>query len=189
LLTIKYIVQEDTERRAFAYLAGETQRHLKRLCAVRRLPDIGVSEAQLDAEIARIHSLLRRPGWKNAAEALVAVSRKQRLAEWFRAYDGPSNRAELARRVGQTKEYNILYRKWADGAHVLDVLRQVSPGPGQSIVFRRIRETDELSNVVGFAVNISIEATRAILRHYRPEEEPAFDGWYRESVSPQYRRF
>jgi Family of unknown function (DUF5677) len=191
LLTIEFILQADTERRAFAYLARHTQSevgHLWRLGGQH--DDLRVPPGQIEANLRSFQRRLERPGWKDANAALLALGKHRRLVNWYSAYGGPKSTAQLAAKVGRTKDYNVLYGVWSGvvhaGAELEDLLKE---GKNGEVLIRRLRHPDGFNQVVSFAVDFAVTATRRVLVFYRPAEEKVWAKWYRDEIRERARSF
>jgi hypothetical protein len=192
LLTIEYIIKTDTEKRAFAYLARQTQGEIDNLWRIGgQYDDLGASPEQIEANVRSCHRRLHRAGWKQAHEALLALGKNKRLVDWYRVYGGPGNRAQLADAVGRMKEYNVLYRSWSEVTHASADMENVlkKKGTGDVIMIRRLRHPDGFNQVVSFAIDFAVNATGVVLRFYRPEEEKVWARWYWNEIRDRARRF
>lgn len=197
LLAVEYMLKADTKRRAFAYLAGQTQREIAKHWTLRsKYTDLGVPVEQIDHNLATFQRRLERPGWRDANDDLMrrAQRRFQKSGrfvpvEWFSFDGGPNNLADLAARLGRSKEYDVLYREWSGVVHGSDLEDHVKRGPGETMIVRRLRLPLEFNSVVSFGVHFALDATKAILFFYRSGEEPGFWEWYRREISGPLGRF
>jgi hypothetical protein len=188
LVSIEYMLKDNTERRAYAYLAGWAQRETAKCRALRKYAQAIEKAAELDERIATLERQLGHPGWKEASDALKGLKKQHVKPEWYKLYSGPANLADLAAQVGYAAEYDVLYREWSGPTHASDLSRQIITGRG-TIAFRRLRDPEMFNKVISFAVNFAVKGTRAVLLHYRPEEERAWAAWYVREVRDPLRRF
>ncbi len=197
LLTIEYIVEADTERRAYAWLAAQAQREIVKLWTVRsRHPDLDARPERTDEHLVTLQRRLERPGWKEANDRLLsAAARRMRRrgrfhpVEWFMLGDGPMSRAELATRLKRAKEYDVLYRQWSGVVHGNDLEDNLVKGPGQQVVVRRLRLPANFGIVVSLAVTMTYDAISRVLLFYRPGEELSLRAWYVRELQGPLRRF
>jgi hypothetical protein len=189
VLTIEYILKDDTERRAFAYLTAWAQTQMAKYRAVKKHIHLGAKAEEIDERIAVLQGQVGHPGWMEASAALKDLKRmKGRRPPWYGLYGGPSNLAELAEDVGHLDEYDVLYREWSGPTHACDLGRQVITRPG-TITFRRLRAPEEFNGVLSYAVNFAVRGSRMVLLYYRPGEERAWKEWYNREVRGSYARF
>ncbi len=188
LVSIEYMLKADTERRAYAYLAGWAQREVAKCRGLKKYATLVEKAEELDERIATLERQLGHPGWKEASDALRALKRQRVKPEWYKLDGGPANLADLAQRVGFLAEYDVLYRDWSGPTHASDLSRQIITGRG-TVALRRLRDPEMFNKVISFAVNFAVKGTRAVLLHYRPEEERAWAAWYVREVRDAYLRF
>ena len=183
------MLKDDTERRAFAYLAAWAQTQMAKYRAVKKHTHlVGAKAGEIHERIAVLERQVGHPGWMEASVALKTLKRtKGRTPAWYSLYGGPSNLAELAEHLGHLDEYDVLYREWSGPTHASDLGRQIITGPS-TVALRRLRDTETFNGTVSFAVNFAVRGTRAVLLYYRPAEEPAWREWYKREVRDPYAR-
>jgi len=142
----------------------------------------------VERNIANLEARLVKTPWFDVDAARQVLHRNK--GPWYSLGTGtPSNLAELADRLGRSYYYDVLYRDYSGAVHAADTSRQViAHAPGQ-IQIRRLRDTDELHNIVSIAVDLALGAIKRVLLTFRPQEEQAYALWYRRDVSPAYARF
>jgi hypothetical protein len=200
LLQLEWILEDDTLRRAHAYLTAYLQKRLRRMRAFdpttqegRELQrtkecDVHGRDAPLPVipdiaeRIERRMKVLQKPYYKEADAALRAAKRRSR--RWFGVYDGPRNYEELAERLGRGYEYWLLYGGWSATAHGEDAVRHTLPGPSVTA----FRDPGDLHIVANLAVAFTCDATKRMLEFYRPEDLGGFNNWFKENVQPGYHR-
>lgn len=190
VLTIEYMLKDDTERRAFAYLTAWAQTQMAKYRAVKKHTRLGAKAEEIDERIAVLQRQLGHPGWMEASVALRDLKKrmKGRRPAWYSLYGGPSNLAELAEHLEHLDEYDVLYREWSGPTHASDLGRQIITGPS-TIAFRRLRDPESFNEVMSLAVNFAVRGSRIVLLHYRPAEEPAWRECYNREIRGPYARF
>ncbi len=69
------MIDADTQRRAFAYLAAQAQREIAALCTVtKKYPDL-VEAKHVAENMMTFQDRLDRPGWREANEELLRLAR------------------------------------------------------------------------------------------------------------------
>ena len=209
LLTIEYIVETDTVRRAYAYLVAGIHRRLasyyamdpntregkhrkERITADKYVGDVRIPDIPgIEAGIANLEGILQKPGWREAdVEYGELKKRLGRRPSWYQLYGGPQNLERLATHVGGPACYDILYREWSEMTHVEGSIYQLfMTGEEVEPVMRRVRDPSEFDTVVALAVTFALRATRLILGFFRAEELPAFGSWYVREVRETFLRF
>ncbi len=209
LLTIEYITEADTMRRAHAYLVTDIYRRLATIRAMdpntaegkrareRMAADAYTGSTQLvsiedsEAAIKIIETTLQKPHWKEASVEYQMLKRSlKRRPVWHQLYGGPKSVEKLATYLNRPAHYDILYRPWSETAHASDTIyRKLTAERAGEAAVRRLRDTAEFHNTVGLAVTFALRATRRILSHYRPQEIPAFTQWYVREVREAFARF
>jgi len=208
LLSLLWTAAEDSERRGAAYVVTEIHRritHINRYDpstdagrrfqeALREREDVGVPLPPLqlpdpEKERAELRAVLGQEHLAAAAAEYERVKAKAgRVRYFFALWDGPTSWELLAKRVGMSSFYEILYRHWSATAHAEDLRRQLTH-VGQEPAVRRLRAGEDLIQAYAFGINIGLDAIQALLRRYRPEEMSGpYWAWYRERVSGPYTR-
>jgi hypothetical protein len=204
LLAIEYILEAHTENRAYHWLAANAQEEILKVWKVRwKYPELDPTPKRTDEHLGTLQRRLQRPGWREANERLLETARQRmeaaerrtgktplfRVVEWFSVEGGPSNRADLAARLGRAKDYDVLYRQWSGVVHGNDFEEHLIRIRGaDKPVIRRLRLPADLRNVVSLAVTFTYDATKSVLGFYRPGEETGLRNWYeREIRGPLHR--
>jgi hypothetical protein len=182
LLTVEHLTVSDSERRAYAYLVGDT---LGQVGYLERLRDAGHPEPRpgwYDSMVGQLMARLARPGWTNAHGEF--VTRKAELRRnpgarwwppWYALYGDPTDLAGLAGKYGRTKDYDLLYRSWSDVSHGLDVTWQLTPEANM----RPLRSPLHFKGVVALAVEFLLGGVRHIALFYALENwETDCRDWY-----------
>jgi len=206
LLAMDWVAKEDSERRGAAYVVAEVHRRLarmerydfttergKQLRAVLDSDELGkglefpeIPEGEKDRE--ELRSLLDEPHLKTAAGEYDRTKQvMNRTPEFYALWGGPRDLESLARKLGRSAYYEILYRSWSGTAHANDLTRQLRHVDGQAAI-ARLRDGSELVATYAHAIHIGLQAIEVGLNKYRYDELKSFWTWYRSVVSPVYRR-
>jgi hypothetical protein len=206
LLALEYIAQQDTERRAYAWLVvvdvldriktwdrlNETTPAGKQFAALKKTEGHGGLPAASSAAERRaiLQEMLEEdPRWSGAYGEYrrVQVLAGKRRVEWYELFGGPKGPGlrNLALHLGHGTAYEILYRQWSRRIHGADVFQRVTKGDRGQILVQPLRYAAHWQPVVNFAVNFGLLSTRIILGRYLPDQAPAFAKWYVEQVRPR----
>jgi Family of unknown function (DUF5677) len=204
LLGVKYLTEDKskTQRRGDAYLYKiELRRRHFHLSQglntdegkvfqefIKDDPDSKTWKWQDSALVAErvkhIDTILDKPEFKEIASEYKRTAKKRRYPEWYALDGGPENIAQLAKRLKLGAHYELLYREWSERTHGVDTIDRILKDNKSQLVVRGLRDPSELITTIDFAVHFTLEATRCLIRYYRPAEEEKHDKWYREEISP-----
>ena len=208
LLYIEHITESGPDTlaygiRGYAYLVARTRTALTALRALRRYNAATPEGRELiarsakinprsmqdiDRNIAHLEARLVKTPWSDVDASRQALHRSKR--PWYCLGTGtPSNLEGLADRLGRSLYYDMLYRDYSGAVHAADTSRQVIAHAPGKIELRRLRDPDELHNVVCIAVDLALDAIERVLLTFRPEEHRAHKAWYLREVSPAYASF
>ena len=144
----------------------------------------------LDGEKDRkeVRSLLDEPHLKDAAQEYDRTKQAMnRTPEFYALWNGPRDLESLARKLGRSAYYEILYRSWSGTAHANDLARQLRHVDEQPAI-ARLRDGSELVSIYAHAIYIGLQAIQVGLTKYRYDELKSFWTWYRNNVSAVYKR-
>jgi hypothetical protein len=141
-------------------------------------------EPQAAEKITGFKELLQREHLREASEeySATAVRIGKPSPPFYSLWNGPRSVEELARRLGHSGEYEILYRPWSRTQHAGDVAQRLGEKDGLPAV-RPFRDPDGLITAYIFALTFGVRVIHTVLRFYRPgEAESAFPAWYKQHV-------
>jgi|ERR1039458_4075095 hypothetical protein len=201
-LSIEYILESESERRALSWLAahalsgvqvnerfdGTTAEGKKyqTVCAADETTnriDFARLAPLAATKLAEYRSLLGRAEFVPILAELQRVSTpKGRHPKWFSLFGGPSNLRELAKRLKSEGQYLTLYGHWSRVSHAEDYARFARRDASADPTIRLIRDSSQMTEIVGFAASFMLRATRLVLGKFRPSENIAT--WYLREVKP-----
>jgi hypothetical protein len=206
LLSMDWVATEDSERRGAAYVVAEVHR---RLATMERYDPETERGKQLKASVASdelgenlefpevvfgeqeradLRSMLDEPHLRLAAAEYERVRGiMRRTPEFYALWDGPRDLEQLARRLGRSAFYEIMYRSWSGTAHANDLARQLRHINGEPAI-APLRDGTELVSSYAHAIYLGLQAIEVGLTKYRFDELKSFWTWYRNKVSPVYKR-
>jgi len=117
------------------------------------------------------------------------ISRRGDL-NWYSLFGGPKNLRELALAVGKKSQYIMFYKDWSEITHAEDMrfLSKNSDGTPAFNPLRNWEKLNELSKASSQAARFSLEATRLILKKFRPGEEESLAAWYKNEIQLGYHQ-
>lgn len=137
---------------------------------------------KIQAAIDNMDKLLARPQF---AEIEAEYRSFKNRPEWYQLFGGPPNIQQLAYRLNHHVQYDFLYRHWSAVSHAQDFSNFIAvDSTGESGV-RGIRDAGSLQEVSRFAATLMVEATRILIKEFRPTED--FSTYYVREVSPLFR--
>ncbi len=206
LLSMLWVAKEDSERRGAAYVVADVHRRIalserydpstqrgKQFEAAVQADDVGHAFKLADSpdavrDRAELFAVIKQPHLAAAASEYERVrGLKDRVPPFYSLWDGPRDIEQLARRLGKSAYYEVLYRPWSGTAHAVDLARQLTH-VDETPAVRRLRSGDGLTEGYSHAIAIALWAIEAALTKYRRDELRAFWTWYLNRVSPTYVR-
>lgn len=206
-LQFEYVASAETERRGAAYVVAEVHRRIdlvdrfdpetakgKNVAATMANDRIGAGITipifpDLEEKRTRLQSILKKPHLAEAAQEYERTrTATGRHPPFYHLWGGPANIEQLARVVGRSGQYEVLYRQWSRTAHAADLSRQLSALDGEPAL-ARFRNGVGLDTAYTLAISLGLGAIRLLLRTYRPQElVPTFRNWYLERIGPGFTR-
>jgi hypothetical protein len=203
LVSLEYM-NEDFERRAFAWLVADVHRKWQYYKSLdRRLPqgkqseqlrrvDLAGEEVQifpppesLDKQYARFERLLRLPKWSQAEAEWQCVSdQRKRNPKWHQLYGGPASIQGVAERVNRGFQYHLLYRDWSVTMHAAGLLNHFRKGSNGETGILPFRNGSELASQAHLGIHFGVAGITLVLRRYREGERKQFARWYAMAIKP-----
>jgi hypothetical protein len=203
-LSIEYILEKDTERRALSWLAAHALsgvqvnerfdatttegKKYQAICAADETTsriDFAKLAPLAATKLAEYRSLLGRAEFAPILAELKRVSTsKGRHPKWFSLFGGPGNLRELAKLLKCEGQYLTLYGHWSRVSHAEDYARFARRDASADPTARLIRDSSQMTEIVGFAASFMLRATRLVLSKFRPSENIAT--WYLRDVKPLF---
>jgi hypothetical protein len=197
LLSLEYILESETEYvlRSLSWLAGyvrkriamyesmlpTTQRGMEFIASVRKdksIPDLLNPPADdVEKAIGNLRILLNR---EQFADIQIEFDRLGSSVNWYNLFGGPPNIQQLAYHLNRHAQYDFLYRQWSSVAHAHDFSPFLAVSSTGESGIRGIRDPGPIVEVSRFAATFMIEATRLLLRKFRPGE--SFAEYYMKEI-------
>jgi len=138
---------------------------------------------EIAQEIQHLESLLKSEQFASVAEEYLLIKKKiGRSPDWFSLFGGPSNRSELAERVGLGSVYQLLYGDWSALSHGCDLRRYFDSDESGRALLEGVRSPTELREIAQLAATLLLRATREMIQKFRKGED--LGPWYAREVKP-----
>jgi Family of unknown function (DUF5677) len=200
LLATEYILenQADYVQRSLSWLVGYVHDRLKiyerldpstlsgkdyekKAADDKRLTLLSVpAPAEVQQAITSLQQLLTEP----QLQLIEAEYSSKGNPHWYHLFGGPSNLADLARRLHSGAQYEFLYRYWSSIEHVQDMSRFLERSSSNDPVARAVRDGSQIQDVTVLAMTFMLDMTRSMLGKFRPGEN--VDSWYQREVRPLF---
>ena len=134
--------------------------------------------------VARLQKVLSRPGLVPIeAEFQRTRTVRKKKPDWYELFDGPHDRRELARSIGQEAQYESFYGEWSSFSHAADASVYLVEGdhPGEA-AFLAVRTAVRMPQRAFLAAGYLLNATRLMTDHFRNGGN--LRRWYLEDVKP-----
>jgi hypothetical protein len=162
LLSMEYLLKEDTERRGVAYRVASIH---SRIAEYRRVDpstpegrqlrkELGHDDLPLSAlipdmdtkaRVANAMAELEKPKFAPVEAEWKAVKKRLgRRPAWYSLFDGPPDVRSLAIALGRGGWYEIFYRSWSDTGHAGDVFGALTTLSNGTIAMKGLRFPDQL---------------------------------------------
>ncbi len=122
---------------------------------------------EVNKAIMNLDSLLARPQFQEVVQAYAALKGQKK---WYKLFNGPKDIKHLAIHLKRNFWYDFLYKNWSSTIHAHNFAPFITRvGEGQGAI-NALRPKDEIQDITGFATSMMVEATRLILKRFRPSE-------------------
>jgi hypothetical protein len=202
-LSVEYILEENYENRALAWIASfvrkrlalyrshdpstiEGRQFLDVLKDDKLVGDVRIQyPAEFDNFIKRYEDLLSSPELAPVHGEIERYRREKnrKPRRWYHLFGPqpprktPQNVEELAKHLEMGAVYERLYREWSAIHHVTEPARFIST-KGKRQAIRPLRDPSQIEMVADFAEVFMVRATGLVLQKFRSGEEGAFAKWY-----------
>lgn len=148
----------------------------------------GLDPKDIASRVAEIDKMLELPELQSIAVEYKRLKKKSD-PHWYSLFDGPRNIAELAKLLKKAAAYRTLYGEWSERTHSSDSIDRILMHDEKGKPYARsLRDVSEFNTAIDFAISFTVDASRLIVKHYFPDEEPAFAAWLGNEVLPIWRK-
>lgn len=200
-IQLEWIIRDDTDRRAMAFMTWHVHQRLKYYTRLDRSTSEGRELAKklkgtmydgidlrdkfdLESARANLKILLKKPLYRETAAEYEVVRKNSRNPRWYQLFGGPRSVEQLANQVKMPEFYELLYRSWSGVAHATDVVAgKVSSREGVTQI-HQIRSPERVESVYSIAIGLSIRIYKVIMDKYVPDGLNTIQKWYTADVYP-----
>ncbi|NWL87465.1 hypothetical protein DMN77_07590 [Paenibacillus sp. 79R4] len=187
-LSILYILQEESYKRALSYQVGTLKaksrelnktnvkgggRKFKRTLE-KNSYKVTFKGTDNTVKLTALRKLLNSEPFKEVNIEWDRVQRGMTVPpNWYSLYNGPGNIQKLADRLGVVAEYELLYRNWSSKIHGTDSFRNLS-----NRGLKQIRMPESIQLVCTWAMTWTHKITIELITLYKPTERAAYFIFY-----------
>lgn len=198
-LSMEYMLQEDTKKRASAFIVAylysvlkdyrradpstlEGQEHQRRIAPNQRfhLTPLPINP-EWETNIQTLNSELALPDFEESRKEYERLrSQGLKNPRWYSFYDGPRNIEQLAARVKLSALYESHYRVWSGPLHGTDIFaNKLAPDAQTGIAIVQIRFVKDAQLVCANAFTTSLGLFHSFVTGLLPEREDKLNSWSR----------
>lgn len=209
LLSMEYIVEADTERRALSWFAATIRDQLhyleshdpdtpegksleEKLKADKYLgsyelptPDGNrLAEFRQRAEYWR--TVLQNEPFTEVGHALSQVKGKGKRKvplKWYELFGGPTNVRQLAKHLGCLATYDELYANWSAVVHGQGIAHLMGAVRGAVMEIEPLRSTKAIRSISLYAATFLLRGTQIMDQNFHPAGEPVQEWYAREAAT------
>jgi hypothetical protein len=198
LLYLEYMMQEDSENRANAYMVTyihsllkqyqevnpttpEGQERLRKLNTDQRFP---INPLPVDPSwalgVQSLNEELALPSYAAAKEEYEKFkSRGVNNPRWYSLFGGPKNVEQLAARIRLSALYHSKYRMWSQPLHGTDVIsNRIYPDESGRSHIVQLRFVGDIQSVCADAFLMSLDVVQTFLQCFLPEHGADYAEWW-----------
>jgi hypothetical protein len=204
-LGILYILEADTERRAWAYQIAHVHHRIKLYRSLDPQDSSGkqtrammasdpiASRMQLpqcDAPklIANLEKMLQGPECVQIEAEWQRLKRAKKGKEphWYSLFGGPQDVRSLAACLNTLAQYDFCYRNWSNQIHAGGCLENYVGGKGELVHIRPIRHPEGLQAAVVHSITYCLATSRRLLEVYGTTDDmQEFRDIYSSHIKPR----
>lgn len=196
-LYLRWIFQEDYEKRGLAYFVWDIRRKRYWLrCYLEGTAEYQANSGHMEGspgenfEIPHTQEAIqdsidhqtRRLESSELSEVNnmfdVCMSSSGKDVEWYKPF-GPTSIRDMAIRLGDEGMYKVFYAQYSQATHGLSLEHQLHfNAPAGEVVFDHIRTLRSIDQIYRMTFNYAVKIYRTVLERYRPGEMDAFKRKY-----------
>jgi uncharacterized protein DUF5677 len=190
---IRWILKDDSERRAKQYFVWHWRRELdwtrsaikgtkenERLKTAFKyeinystIEELKGREKQIEEQERKLLDMLNSQDFKEVTEEFERLrnrkgKRSRNDPKWYVLW-GPSNFRELCEKLSLEGEYDVFYSHFSEIMHATTQKRMISHHRNE-VIFEPIRSPEGFSQIVRYSATLAMRTYQAILEKYRPSE-------------------
>jgi len=207
VLTIKYILEKDTEKRGLAfmtYLWHQVINNLRKMnpsdsmhkqflikkrrdklmknVALPKIPNVKDRIKILEDHLASPEYIESEREFQRLKNAI------KRKPNWHSMHGGPANIEGLADRLELPMEYELLYREWSGLVHGIDIIiNNIEVVDQDSSLISQIRLPRDAFDVTTRAMSFGLEIIPPFIEYFVPEKAKEMKDWFNREIEPLKR--
>ena len=208
LLSIEYMTEEETEKRALCFLVWDIDKKLKNLRKIDPLLPEGkqfLSKKNKDrlankANFEKIKGIpegikkyeekLKRPHYVEIEKEYQETRTTMKNPHWYSLFGGPRSLEMLADNLQLSGVYEVFYRHWSDSIHGTDIFEgkvSASATPGE-VLISQIRLPNNAQYITQMAISLSLDVYRNLIKYFVPSMLNDYRNWYIKEIRESYQR-
>jgi hypothetical protein len=181
-LSLSYILETHTEKRALAYQIGHTHEKIqlyKKLENDKNLSKNIPKNINLDSMISNLNNLLKRTEYSTIEQEYKRTkkkinnkkkSRRDIEPKWYSLYNGPSNIYQLSKHLKMDRYYNNLYSPWSSKVHGTSALNNLNNVSGMPTI-KSPRYPKNIYTYTNIMVSMIVILYKKIIQYYLKQED------------------
>ena len=207
LLSIEYMTEKETEKRALCFLVWHIHKKIKKLRKLdQSLPegkqylskknkDRLVNKANLDwiegipDIIKKYEKNLKSPLYTEIEKEYQETQTKMKNPHWYSLFDGPRNLEMMADKLHLSGVYEEFYRHWSESIHGTDIFRgkvSTSTTSGE-VLIPQIRLPKNAQHITKMIISLSLDVYRNIITYFVPSMLNEYRDWYIKEIRESYQ--
>jgi hypothetical protein len=209
-LQLEYMLKEDTQRRALAFLVCEKQQEIKFLKRID--PDTQTGKGFRESlkkdnsvnqsfvftwdsfavnakrRVKKLQDDLASDIYREANEEYCRCRKRNKGGvKWYNFFDGPRSFQCLAYDLGKIAYYDIFYRQWSGLVHASDVILGKVGLKDRYLGIDQLRNPQHAQDVVLHAVRFGLWTIKFLVKTFTPEQVAASLQWHKNKIEPHVR--
>lgn len=207
LLTIEYILEEDTENRGKDFVIWNRHHRLRILC--RYDPDDNVYKEyianikkdnilsgsksvtvpDIKDKIERHCRIFRHPAYEESEKEYQRIKNQTKRYPrwWFNMHNGPSNIQALALYLGRPAQYEVLYRPLSEFSHGMAIIEgKIEIEEPGKVAISQIRLPTDAQFIVQMTASFMLTTIRMFLSTFAKNKLIELAKWYKEEIRDRY---
>ena len=209
LFGLTYILKNETEKRAMAFMttyAMQRLKYSKKLdlsteqgkqfqkqlnddpLAKTVIASVSKSNNPVKSVIANLEALLKKDNYIDAVKEYERTKKAgQKNPNWYSLYDGPKNMEKLAEHLKLAVLYQVFYRLWSNAVHGTDIIvGKISRSSSGHSKVLQIRLPLEIENITSLTISFAYKLYRMFIERYCPDKLSELNKWYKEEIRDMY---
>jgi hypothetical protein len=197
----------DFQEASLAWLVGSLRREIRTLEDMKEiLVADGLNAATQADRLRGLGAAIEALNRKLTLPTFEPIAKRVTDDKWFRPLYGVGNQRDLSAKLDRIlqerslaggssvrpflwrKAYGVFYGRWSSALHGSNWKRVLVPGDDGEATIPEVRLQQALPEVIQMVAAFTLEGTRQQVHLFRPDQEPAFAGWYAHQVRERFLR-